>query len=990
MNGLVSSAFGASGSLQQEIEARGLEIFSRMTSRHPGTFKNITGRLMDWSMENDVLKTQLFRFVDVLPTLHSAGQIARHAREYLGHAGELPAPVRWGVRASPALPWLTAAAARRGVAQMGKTFILARNGAEAVPRLLKMRAVPLAFTMDILGETAVSEVEAAQYQARYLELIESLSRDAAHWPAVEQIDSDDRGEIPRVNISVKLSALYSQAHPADPETAIEKICERLRPLLIAAKQRGVFINLDMENTVLKDVTLEVFKRLLTEPELRGYPHFGLAFQAYLCESRRDFDVLLDWAKLRRTPFTIRLIKGAYWDYETILARQRDWPVPVFQHKAETDANYEKLARRMLENSEFINCAFATHNVRSAAACMVHAEKLGLPPRRFEFQMLNGMAEPVKVALAQMGCRVRDYCPVGEVLPGMSYLVRRLLENTSNEGFLRATFNEHVSPQTLLRDPAEISAAPNGNGKAMEHQPFTNEPLTDFKIAENRQRMTEALDVERKNFGRKYPLIIGRNEVWTDHQISSINPARPAEVIGIVAKGSRADADAALEAALHAFPKWRGTPVDNRAQVLEKAAALIQQERFSLATLEVFETGKPWLEADADVAEAIDFCRFYAQEMRHIASRPYPVPGETSIHQYIPRGVAVVIAPWNFPLAILCGMTTAAMVAGNTVIMKPSEQSSVVAARFMDILRRAGMPPGVVNFLPGPGEEVGAYLVQHPQVNLIAFTGSRNVGLGIFEAAGRVQPGQKQLKHAVCEMGGKNAIIIDSDADIDEAVPAILHSAFGYQGQKCSALSRLIVLEENYERVMARLIEAARDLKIGSPVEPGTMVGPVIDKAAYDRILEYIEIGKKEGKLAFQGNVPVSDGFYIPPTIFTDVPPTARIAQEEIFGPVLCVFKARNLDEALAWANGTEYALTGGLFSRSPANIERVKNELEAGNVYINRGITGAMVARHPFGGFKMSGGGTKAGGRDYLLNFLLPRIVTENDLRRGFAPEENS
>jgi RHH-type proline utilization regulon transcriptional repressor/proline dehydrogenase/delta 1-pyrroline-5-carboxylate dehydrogenase len=295
---------------------------------------------------------------------------------------------------------------------------------------------------------------------------------------------------------------------------------------------------------------------------------------------------------------------------------------------------------------------------------------------------------------------------------------------------------------------------------------------------------------------------------------------------------------------------------------------------------------------------------------------------------------------------------------------------------------------VANFLPGPGTEVGAYLVEHPQTSLIAFTGSREVGLKIFEAAGKTAPGQKHLKHVICEMGGKNAMILDSDADVDEAVPAIMYSAFGYQGQKCSALSRLIVLENNYERVLERLIAASQGLKVGLPEEPGTVVGPVIDKPAYERILQHIEAGKKEGKLAFQGAVPAGDGYFIPPTILTDISPKARVAQEEIFGPVLCVFRAKDLDEALALANDSEFALTGGFFSRSPGNIQRVKAEMQVGNLYINRGITGALVARHPFGGFKMSGGGTKAGGRDYLLHFLLPRVVTENDMRRGFAPEE--
>lgn len=448
------------GALQPEIEARGLEIFERMAGEKPGVFKNVTGRLMDWSMRNENLKVQLFRFVDVLPALTSAREVGRHACEYLGDpAVGLPPLTQWGVRLSPKIPWVAAFVARQAVAQMARTFILADNGAKAVPALREMRGWPLAFTVDILGETAVSEAEADQYQARYLELIESLAREAGQWPRVEQIDCDDRGEIPRVNISVKISALYSQIHPADPEGAIAHLSTRLRPLLRAARERGVFINFDMESATLKDLTLELFKRLLDEPDLRDYPHVGLAFQAYLRDSERDLEELLAWLKARDRRVTLRLIKGAYWDYETTLAGQRGWPTPVFQRKPETDANYERLARRILENQRFISCAFGTHNVRSIAACMVMAEKLGLPPASYEFQMLHGMAEPIKRTLVKLGCRVRDYCPVGELLPGMSYLVRRLLENTSNEGFLRQTFSEHTSPQKLLRNPAEMAGQP---------------------------------------------------------------------------------------------------------------------------------------------------------------------------------------------------------------------------------------------------------------------------------------------------------------------------------------------------------------------------------------------------------------------------------------------------------------------------------------------------------------------------------------------------
>ena len=399
-----------------------------------------------------------------------------------------------------------------------------------------------------------------------------------------------------------------------------------------------------------------------------------------------------------------------------------------------------------------------------------------------------------------------------------------------------------------------------------------------------------------------------------------------------------------------------------------------------------------------------------------------VPGEESYQHYWPRGVALVIAPWNFPIAILCGMVSAALVTGNTVIMKPSEQSIVCGAMLMQIFEEAGVPPGVLNFLSGRGSVIGAHLVDHKDVDLIAFTGSREVGLRIWESAGITRPGQRELKHVICEMGGKNPVIIDSDADLDEAIVDSIYSAFGYQGQKCSALSRLIVLEgnydrvmerllsaaaslrvgnpeepgitvgpvidENYDRVMERLLSAAGSLRVGNPEEPGMMVGPVIDEAAYKRIQEYIEIGKSEATLAYQAKEVPPEGYFIPPTIFSGVKPNMRIAREEIFGPVLSVIKVRDLDEAFEVANGTDYALTAGFFSRSPADIDRAKAEIEAGNVYINRSCTGAVVGRHPFGGFKMSGGGTKAGGADYLLQFLLPRVVTENVTRHGLAPEE--
>ena len=978
--------------LQPEIEAAGLRIFEAIRGETPRAFsrRSLTGRLLDWSMRNETLKVQLFRFVDVLPTLQSSRAVAQHAYEYLASTdGALPAPVRWAVQLSPKFPWLTSFAARKGVMRMAETFILAEDARGALRELRRMRERPLAFTVDILGETAVSEREAEDYQRRYMELIETLAAEAAAWPAVERLDSDAHGSLPKVNVSVKISAVYSQIAPADPRGSIERLAERLRPLLLRAKELGVFINFDMEHYALKNLTIELFKHLLDDPGLRDYQHAGLALQAYLRDSEQDLRRLIDWVKSRDRSITIRLIKGAYWDYETTMAAQRGWPVPVFERKHETDANYEKLARIMLENEHLVRCAFGTHNVRNIAACTVMAEKLGVPKANYEFQMLYGMAEPIKAALIKMGYRVRDYAPVGELLPAMSYLVRRLLENTSNEGFLRATFSEHTSPRELLRDPAAVVANPRADyGKAHGPKIFRNEPHTDFTVESNRSVMARALDETRAQLGQRHPLVIGGRPVWTNNHISSINPSRPAEVVGLVAKGDKRHAEAALAEANSAFRRWSRTPVDQRAQVLERTAELLRQDRFHLAALEVFETGKNWIESDADIAEAIDFCDFYAQEMRRLAFSRYVVPGELNIHGYIPRGIGVIIAPWNFPLAILCGMTVAAIVAGNCVIVKPSEQSPVIAARFMDILQRAGVPPGVVNFLPGPGSEVGAYLVEHSQVSFIAFTGSREVGLRIYETAGRTLTQQAQLKKVICEMGGKNALILDDDADLDEAIPAAVYSAFGYAGQKCSALSRLIIVDSVYERALQRLVDACRSLRVGLPEDPATIVGPVIDKDAFDRIRKYIEIGRSEGKLAFQGTVPGGEGYFIAPTVFSDVSPHARIAREEIFGPVLSVLRAGDFDHALAIANDCQYALTGGVFSRSPANIERVKTEMQVGNLYINRSITGALVGRHPFGGFKMSGVGTKAGGHDYLQHFMFPRSISENTMRRGFAPEE--
>ncbi|HEY1478271.1 MAG TPA: proline dehydrogenase family protein [Chthoniobacterales bacterium] len=994
--------------IQSEIEQLGREIFDLIDvdRRSPSLFRHndFHGRLLDWSMRDPVFKTQMFRFVDVLPTLTSPDDVVRHMIEYLK---DVRAPVssllRSALTVGRLIPAIPATLIRENVLAMAHQFICGQDGKSAFSNLRRIWKEGARFTVDILGEAVVSEREADEFATRYRALVDFLAEATRDWKVESPLAAN---EPPFVNISVKISALCARVQASDPDTSIAAIMARLKPIAIRAKELGAFINLDMEHFGLKELTLDLFRKLSSEPEFQGYPHLGFVIQAYLRDSQTDTEKMLDWARHHSRQFTIRLVKGAYWDFEKVVAAQKTWETPVYLSKSETDANYERITRLLLENRDVVYPAFASHNVRSLAHAAAYARKLGLQPGDYEFQMLYGMARPIRRALVKLGYRVREYCPMGELVPGMAYLVRRLLENTSNEGFLRAKFGANTPITELLSDPAsrlpdvrrpppEGVASPSSQprttiNRRCEERPFVNEPLIDFTLSSARIKMSQALEELRAKLGQAYPLVIGGKPVMGSQQMVSINPAAPKQLIGHLALGTTVDVVNAVAAARTAFPRWSGTPVEERSKFLERLAAKLRADRYELAAWEVFEVGKTWSEADADVVEAIDFCMFYSQEMRRLnrGRLTQHVPGEVSIENYLARGVGAIIAPWNFPLAILCGMTVAALVTGNTVVIKPAEQSSVIGARFMTLLREAGLPDGVANLVFGTGEAAGSLLVAHPDVDLIAFTGSREVGTSIWQTASVTLRDQRNLKKVICEMGGKNAMIIDTDADLDEAVLGIIHSAFSFQGQKCSALSRLITVRDVHKRLVPRLIEAVAALKIGLPEHPNTDIGPVIDQDAFEKIQRYIELGKREHHLACQAQLPSGlEGHFISPALFTRVESAARLAQEEIFGPVLVVIPANDLKQAIAIANGTPFALTGGLYSRSPQNIAQVRSEFLVGNLYINRPITGAIVGRHPFGGFKMSGSGTKAGGVDYLPNFMFPRVVTENTVRRGFAPE---
>jgi RHH-type proline utilization regulon transcriptional repressor/proline dehydrogenase/delta 1-pyrroline-5-carboxylate dehydrogenase len=925
--------------------------------------------------------------VDVLPTLTSTELVIRHIREYfLDPDTPIPPVVRKLLRGidSPLTAGITAGLVRRNIVGFSRTFIAGETPEEALPRLRKLWQEGSTATVDILGEAALSEKEAEHYLDLYLALTGALAGEMAGWPPH---DPARESLFPRLNISVKLSSLYSRIGPVNYADSVTQVKERLRPVFRKVREAGGFVNLDMEMYSLKNITLDVFTELLDEEEFRDWRGAGLALQAYQPESWDDLQLLAAWAAKSGRRVTVRLVKGAYWEYETVTARQKGWPLPVYAAKEHTDWNFERCADLMLARSDCLAAAIGSHNVRSIAFAMAAAERHGVSAGAFEFQMLYGMAEPVKQAVRRLGYAVREYTPVGELLPGMAYLVRRLLENTSNEGFLRRTFVDQVNCEALLAaplPPPETKPAQVEGGLG----PFANEPPFDFAVKANRDACRLAVAQVRGKLGRRYPAVIGGREHGSGEGIVSVNPARPAEVVGTATAIGRELAEEAAAAARRAQPAWGLTPAGERAGFLFRAAAIARTRRFELLAWQVLETGKSWPEADADVTEAIDYLEYYGREMLRLGQpiRMGEVPGEDNHYLYQPRGVALVIAPWNFPLAISAGMTAAALVAGNTVLYKPSSLSVVNGWQLFELFREAGLPAGVLNFIPCRGEIAGEVLVEHREVDLIAFTGSREVGLGIIGRAARSASGARSVKRVIAEMGGKNAIIVDADADLDQAVAGVLTSAFGYQGQKCSACSRVIVLADCYERFVERLAEAVKGIAVGPPEEPANFMGPLIEARARERVEEYVALGRREGKVAAQAAAP-AEGFYFPPTVVTDLPAGSRLLREEIFGPLLAVVRVRSMDEALAVANDSEYALTGGLFSRSPANISRAAREFAVGNLYINRGITGAVVGRQPFGGFRLSGIGSKAGGPDYLPQFLEPRVVTENTMRRGFTPE---
>ncbi|MEM9372001.1 MAG: proline dehydrogenase family protein [Planctomycetota bacterium] len=974
------------------IRAIGREMLEKARAHRSGLLsaKFYQDKLMDWSMKDHEFKVQLFRFVDAFPALTTPELVHEHLVDYLTQPGvKTPPGMDLGLRAGGVAKGLMTKTISGQIRGMAQNFIAGTDAADALPTLRKLWKDGIAFSVDLLGEACVSSAEADMYKGKYLDLVENLVGEASTWASSERLERDHLGVVPRVNVSIKVSSLCGQFDPIAPERSIDDLMSRLSPILEAANRNGVLINFDMEQFELKDLTLDAFMHACDTHEFEA----GLAMQAYLKSGVDDAKRIAEWAKRTGRVVTVRLVKGAYWDFETIHAEQMGWPCPVWNEKWETDRCFERMVEVLLDacptepGQGGVKLALGSHNVRSIAAALEGLERCGLPREALELQMLHGMADQLKEAGADMGLRVREYVPVGEMIPGMAYLVRRLLENTSNESWLKAGFLENADPEELLAEPnarpgaeplrdlVEIADERHGLSPAVEGvgdgRPFYTEPMRDFADAD-----------QRSAFGRAVESAVVP-QIANDRTVEQAS-----EMVG------RAE---------RAFRVWCDFDPVRRSSVLVRAAEAMRARRDELSGIVCRESNKTWREADADVCEAIDFCDYYARTAPGLFERQRlgRFIGELDEVWHQPRGVAVVISPWNFPLAICCGMTAAALVTGNTVVVKPAEQTpgiaSVMHSIFKEALGHVDAPDGVLHFCPAPGETVGAALVRDPRVSVIAFTGSKAVGLDIIRAAGETPEEQMHVKRVVCEMGGKNAAIIDVSADLDEAVAGVVYSAFGFQGQKCSACSRCIVVDPQgphgpqMRLFLDRLGPAVRTLVPGPATAPSTDVAPVIDAEAATTIRSFIDRAREDGLEELVGDrdfdLPEGIENLIAPHVFTGVRPEHTIYREEIFGPVLAVTHARDFDEALELANGHKYKLTGGVFSRMPTNIERTKRELRVGNLYINRGITGALVGRQPFGGFGMSGVGSKAGGAEYLYQFVEPRASSENTMRRGFAPE---
>ena len=1033
--------------LERRILAIGHEIFARARRAEPSPLRQAWWQqhMLDWIMRDNVLKTQLFRFIEALPKLRGSTAIASHLRQY----------VRGGPRNGHALPGIvdlaTAYASDRslharlmaglasvGSLQMAGAFIAGQTADEAIASVVRLRRANMTFTLDVLGETVLCSADADQFAQVYLDLIDAMAAAAPGWAANPLLDDAPFGPLPRVNLSIKLSALSPKFDAIATERVSAIVIDRLRPVLRRARQRGAFINVDLEHFAVRDLTFDIFRRVFMEPEFRDWENVGVVVQAYLRDSGDDLTMLREWVRRRGTPITVRLVKGAYWDHETILAIANRWPIPVWTEKGQSDEQYERLSRVLLEDHRWTRPAFASHNVRSVAAVLAMAEDLRVPPRTLEVQMLYGMGEPLKQALIGIGQRVRVYTPFGDLMPGMAYFMRRLLENTANESFLRQSSSEHLPEHILLAAPgesvAEAPAPQNAAGRAhpprhgtnlprweasgpdgeLDMTPFLNEPLTDFATTAAREALATALREAAGAPEARCPALIGGAAAAGDTWRTLVDPSHPKRIVARIAVCGPSSADRAVQAAAAAQAGWAALGAARRAELLSNAAARLRSHRTQLTAMLIHDLGRTWRDADAEFAGGVDALEFHARAMVHLESSPRRrhVPGETNETHWRPRGPTAVVTPLAMPFAGALGLVSAALAAGNAVIWRPDARAAHVAWEAARILLDAGVPAGAIGVIFGDDDLADA-LASHSGIATVACAGPRDLVSRIAGLASR--SAVAACKRIVAHVIGMSAVIVDDDTDVDEAVLGTLASAFTFAGQGGAAVSRVLVVGDAYGPFVARLTAAAKEMSVGPADDPATSMGPVIDAAAQAAAAAAWQSLRKRGKPAVERNVMVrpaptpaarteaatagrsgaasaaqsagDEPTLFGPAVLVDVAADAPVPAG-LAAPILCVSGVPALSDALELVNSWSDAAAVAFFSRGPEHISRARRELRAAALFINRRTAAGIADRQPFGGLAPASSARPTGSADLLREFLDMVTISENVLRHGLTEAE--
>lgn len=970
-------------SIENDVMEIGSDFLKIARSNTAGVFSAQfwSDKLMDWAMKDQAFKIQFFRFIDTYPSLKTPEQIHDHLVDFMSQPGVTPPPgMELMTKAGGLAKGIFTSRMTKQITSMAQKFIVGSDAVSSIPTLKKLWNRNIAFTVDLLGESCVSERVADIYLGKYLDLVENLPASVADFKPNPVLESDHIGAVPRVNVSIKLSSLYWDLNPIDPEYSISALMERLAPILIAAGKNNVLVNFDIEQAEFKDLTLDIFESCC---EKYDFPA-GLALQAYLRSGPSDAQRIIDWAKNNGRQITVRLVKGAYWDYETINSKLRNWPVPVWSRKPETDACFEHMTSLFLANTPHdkdtggVKLALGSHNVRSISYALATAKKLDLPNSAVELQMLHGMGDPLKAAATKLGLRLREYTPVGELLAGMAYFVRRLLENTSNESWLRAGFSDNAPVEVLLANPIALIKPDNiedspGFKQKDDGQVFNNEPNKDFSHVEIRNEFRKIVE----NTTCNKPQIINNQD-----EINNI-----------------------VHSVFNAYKIWNKVDVQKRAQVLTDTANLMRNERTALASVIVHEAGMSWKDADIEVCDAIDFCEYYARlAVELIATvRSGTLMGELNHTGYASVGPALLITPWNKPLSALCAMAGVALVTGNSALVVPSSQVMGIASIWADLIGRSiktivknvsADVQNVLRVLPVADNTVIQMLAANAGFRIIA-----NSKPCVHYAEQTNNKSDSNTRWITYNFAASSIIVVDSSADMGEAVTGISNSAFGYQGQRFAACKTAIVVGDAYEMLVDTLVEAVGEMQAGDPVtQPANRIGPVIDEKVRSDFEVSVQscIKNEKCQLTLAKSLHMNtDKAYVTPHIFTDVKPDSLLIQSQITGPLLSILKAESFDEAMHLTHTTGYHHTGVVYARKPSHIIQAQSSeqgMNVNSVFLNRSTCERGVTRQPLGIMAVNAVDFFVGltGTSELLPFIQARLICENTMRHGFAPDIES